>query len=563
MPAFRGRYGTIPPAADEYLTYETGKLIMNAFANVTNVLRETVMRDMRHLRVRCTVLLSMVILAALFFAAPVFAGWENPDGSNRTVTYTDDTGVKVTGLQTIGAAVYYFDEFGYLQTGWTSTPEGFRYFREDGEVGETFGSMIAGCIYEIDEKQFGFGEDGVVLAGCYQIGKYYYYFKDSSVIGTRGRVLTDVFKNLPDGRRSYFNEKGHMLFNKWVKNHKYYVDKTGNMLRNSVTPDGYVLKKNGKVKKKITGTQFVKIGKKWYFYKNKKGIIKDKIIKYKKEYYYVDEDGVRQTGWITIGNYDYYFQSDGTAATGIVTIDGESYKFNKKGRLKTSSDPIGTKKTTGKASILILCGHGQGDPGAVGCGGTYVESVYTRDFGKRIYEALQKKDNLNVTLFNTDYDMFQQMKATVTSRSSVTGSGKKKKTVLKQVKKNSKIPLPTLFDFVLEIHFNATAESAKDPGGNGSKKGTGTYVNSHKSTNNRKVDKAIISALNDCGLNTWGSGVYGSSDLLNARIYQEVGVNYTLLETCFIDDKDDMKFYLKKRDKMASNIANALSKYFE
>ena len=116
---------------------------------------------------------------------------------------------------------------------------------------------------------------------------------------------------------------------------------------------------------------------------------------------------------------------------------------------------------------------------------------------------------------------------------------------------------------MLEIHFNATAENAKDPGGDGKKKGTGTYVNSYKSSANRDIDRKIISALNALGLNTWGSGVYGSSGLLNAKVYTEIGINYSLLETCFIDDKDDMKFYLKKRDDMAEAVAGAIAKYWE
>ena len=68
--------------------------------------------------------------------------------------------------------------------------------------------------------------------------------------------------------------------------------------------------------------------------------------------------------------------------------------------------------------------------------------------------------------------------------------------------------------------------------------------------------------MNGLGLNTWGSGVYGSSTLLNARVFTELGMNYTLLETCFIDDRDDMKFYLKNSDEMADAVAKAIAAYF-
>ena len=131
------------------------------------------------------------------------------------------------------------------------------------------------------------------------------------------------------------------------------------------------------------------------------------------------------------------------------------------------------------------------------------------------------------------------------------------------IKKSSIIPDPTKYDYVLEIHFNATGYSSKDPSGDGSKKGTGTYVNRYKSSQNRAIDRKIIRYLNNCGLGTWGSGVYGSDGLLNARTYQEVGVNYSLLETCFIDDNDDMKFYQKNKDQMAMQVAQAVIDYFK
>ncbi len=224
---------------------------------------------------------------------------------------------------------------------------------------------------------------------------------------------------------------------------------------------------------------------------------------------------------------------------------------------------VRTVNPDGKANILILCGHGEGDPGAVGCNGKYVEAAFNRDFGKRLYKELGKHKNLNVTLFDTNYNMFEHMKSATRSVGNFTGSGNKKNAILEAVKKDSVILTPTDYDYVLEVHFNATAESAKDPRGNGKKKGTGVYVNVHKSRSARKIDKKIIKALKGCKMNTWGKGIYRSSELLDARAYTEVGVNYTLLETCFIDDKDDMKFYLKKRNKMAASVAKAIAAYFK
>lgn len=512
-----------------------------------------------HIRLRRTVLLGILILTALFFAFPASAGW-NLDG--KKTTYTDAAGNPLTGLQPIQGRVYYFNARGILRTGWVQTEEGMRYFREEGKAGGKLGSMVMGGVVKIKNALYGFDENGILLTGFQTLASGSYFFQTSGKPGFLGRAVTNKFKNLPDGRTAYFQENGRMAFNRWVNNHKSFVDATGNLVRGTITRDGYVIGANGKVKKKIKGSDFVKLNGKWYFYRKGKGILKDQVFVYKKSRYYVDEEGVRQTGWIYWGGHDYYFQAGGKAATGKKKIDGETFTFNKKGQLQGAKEVSGTKTQTGKASILILCGHGQGDSGAVGCNGKYMESTYTRDFGKRIYNALLKNESVNVALFNTNYDMFQQMKATVGSVGSFSGSGSKRRRVLAATKTNPRIPDLMQFDFVLEVHFNATAPAGKDPGGDGHKKGTGTYVNSHKSSANRKIDKKIISALNGVGLNTWGSGVYGSATLLNAKVFTELGINYSLLETCFIDDRDDMNFYLKKRDEMAEAVAGAVAEYF-
>ena len=222
------------------------------------------------------------------------------------------------------------------------------------------------------------------------------------------------------------------------------------------------------------------------------------------------------------------------------------------------------KQDTKDVRVLVMCGHGQGDVGAVGCNGAYQEYAYTRDFGKRIYEALQETDNIEADLYKTKYDMFQQMRATVRSVGSFSGNGNKRKQLLKAIGSNVRIPDLEEYDYALEIHFNATVPSGKDPRGNGVMKGCGIYVNSYKASSERKIDKKILKAMKRCGMKIWGgAGLFGSPDLLNAKAFNELGINYSLLETCFIDDKDDMKFYRKHRDEMAQAIADTISDYFD
>lgn len=102
---------------------------------------------------------------------------------------------------------------------------------------------------------------------------------------------------------------------------------------------------------------------------------------------------------------------------------------------------------------------------------TYYEYKYTREFAKLIYNALSGA-NLHVTLYDQNYDLYQVM------------SGKKSG------------PIPNLkdYDYVLEIHFNATAVSGKDLKGDGNFKGVGMYINSGKGKN-YTIDKNIDSWL--------------------------------------------------------------------
>ena len=48
----------------------------------------------------------------------------------------------------------------------------------------------------------------------------------------------------------YFDNKGHMLLNQWVVD--YYVGKDGDMLKNTVTPDNYVVGSDGKWDKRFS-----------------------------------------------------------------------------------------------------------------------------------------------------------------------------------------------------------------------------------------------------------------------------------------------------------------------
>ena len=209
---------------------------------------------------------------------------------------------------------------------------------------------------------------------------------------------------------------------------------------------------------------------------------------------------------------------------------------------------------TGKR-VLIVCGHGQGDPGAVSSWGQ--EQNYTREFGKLILWALRRSGAVKADLYNRKYNLYEQMRSTLSSglRSSVRGNGKLKGRVLSALRQNSHIPDLTRYSYILEIHFNAKA--VKTIHRDGRFYGIGAYVNSAKG--NTQVESRIVRTIGSHGFKQWG--IFRSSGLLNARICQELGVNYALLETAFLDDGDDMTYYNANKILMAQLTANAIVDY--
>ena len=89
------------------------------------------------------------------------------------------------------------------------------------------------------------------------------------------------------------------------------------------------------------------------------------------------------------------------------------------------------------------------------------------------------------------------------------------------------------------------------------------YVNSEKE--DYRIDRDIIAAIaNQTGFKVWGggAGIFASSGLFNAKTCQQKGVSYGLLETAFIDDRDDMEFYNNHKNAMAQAVAGAIRDYF-
>ena len=181
-------------------------------------------------------------------------------------------------------------------------------------------------------------------------------------------------------------------------------------------------------------------------------------------------------------------------------------------------------------NIFIIAGHGGSpyDPGACGCG--QKEAVLTRELAKLVQAELQKISDVKAALYDINNDAY------------------------KILKNGGTLPLAGV-NYVLEIHFNA---AANDPKGDG--KTTGTEVLVHTSEYGVTVEETICKKISALGFRN--RGVKRRSGLLVMNAVKRRNVSHALLETCFIDDADDMKVYLANKEKVAQAIAAGVAEGF-
>lgn len=175
------------------------------------------------------------------------------------------------------------------------------------------------------------------------------------------------------------------------------------------------------------------------------------------------------------------------------------------------------------AKILLVAGHGAGDPGA--CAGGFYEADLTRE----VAEQVQARLSGYADIFDTSLNMYKFLKGS----GSFDFSG---------------------YDYILEIHFNAGANK------NANSSTTGTEILIHTSATPTGFEDAILNGLSAVGFRN--RGIKRRSDLQNMNIMQKKGVNYALLEVCFIDDPDDMKLFADKKEETAAAIVKAAADKF-
>lgn len=178
------------------------------------------------------------------------------------------------------------------------------------------------------------------------------------------------------------------------------------------------------------------------------------------------------------------------------------------------------------AKFYLIAGHGNGDPGAIGNG--QQEYKLARQFNDILAKYL-KDLGQTVQVYNSTgslegtKDMYQQ---------SLKGQG------LYSFKVDDRI--------VFETHLNGSSD----------KTAHGTELWIGKGLAADKYDKIISNVLAKYFTQR---GIKKSSVLLNMNIAKQRGINYRLIELCFISNKDDVTKLIKEMDNIARDMAEALT----
>ena len=179
--------------------------------------------------------------------------------------------------------------------------------------------------------------------------------------------------------------------------------------------------------------------------------------------------------------------------------------------------------------ILVIAGHGAGDPGAVATidGKQYQEADLTREAANLVCKALIAR-GADVTQYDPERNAYSDYKSGVLG-------------------KTAKFEQ---YQYCLELHFNA---AAGDRTGNG--KTTGVEVYWPSAGLKSGAEDALLSAVSSQGF-TKHSAKSGSYAVINTAY--RAGCKANLLELCFLDDADDVRLWNPKKQAACEAIAAAL-----
>lgn len=185
--------------------------------------------------------------------------------------------------------------------------------------------------------------------------------------------------------------------------------------------------------------------------------------------------------------------------------------------------------------MLLIAGHGENmdgsyDPGAIGCG--YKEAVLNRE----LVQLIKQQADLNnlpceIAKDRNYYDYF---------------------------KRGNKYDFKP-YNYVLEVHFNAFTTHTEVP--DGIVKGSMFYID--QSETGHSVEDKVLEKLYSIGSKQAWDGVVNTQrqwpeGLMVQNRVRAQGVSHAVLETCFIDDGDDMAWYQAKKQLVAAKIVEGI-----
>ena len=176
--------------------------------------------------------------------------------------------------------------------------------------------------------------------------------------------------------------------------------------------------------------------------------------------------------------------------------------------------------------LLLIAGHGAGDPGAVS--GAWQEAEETRRVAAAVAAALAGR--ADVDLYPTARNAYADWK-----------SG-----ALDALARFAR------YDYVLELHFNAFRADAAD----GKCKGTELYTPAAACA----ADQAILRQV--CALGFPNRGLKDGGHLAVISAACRSGTAAALLEVCFLDDPDDMALYAAAPERVARAVAAGIAEGF-
>ncbi len=175
--------------------------------------------------------------------------------------------------------------------------------------------------------------------------------------------------------------------------------------------------------------------------------------------------------------------------------------------------------------ILLIAGHGEGDPGTVQNG--LEEAELAREQVTLLQKSLIAR-GIQTDVYNMQKSMCQYLRA---GNSYNFG----------------------LYDYVLEVHFN----SSKTPE-DGETTGTEIYV--HKTEKIRTAEENILKELESLGF-TNRKVRDDKEDLLVMNVCKvKQKRSYALIEICFLSDADDVRLYLANKVAVADAIARGIAR---